>query len=355
MKALIAMSGGVDSSVTAKIMSEEGFECVGCTMCLFNDDMIVKDISDDCGSPQNLEDAKSVTENIGIKHHIFHYEQQFKDEVMEPFVRSYELGHTPNPCIECNRKMKFGHLFDQMEKLGCDCLATGHYARVEYDGSIGRYLLKKALDDAKDQSYVLYTLTQYQLEHIRFPLGDITKDSARQIASKNGFANADRKDSQDICFVPDGDYVAFMERYRNKHYPEGDFVDRDGNVLGRHKGYVHYTIGQRKGLGVAMGHPVFVVDIDPVNNRVILGENEELFKSELIADNINLISVPKIEKDMRIKAKIRYRHKEQPATVTQIDEDTIRVVFDEPQRAITKGQAVVMYDGDVVVGGGTIC
>ena len=355
MKALIAMSGGVDSSVTAQIMSKEGYECVGCTMCLFDDDMIGKNISDGCGSPENTKDAKSVTDSIGINHHIFHYEQQFKDKVIEPFVKTYEQGYTPNPCIECNRWMKFGYLFDQMKKLGCDCLATGHYARTDYDSSTGRYLLKKALDDTKDQSYVLYTLTQYQLEHIRFPLGNMTKDHTRQVAYENGFKNADRKDSQDICFVPDGDYVAFMERYRNKHYPEGDFVDRNGNVLGRHKGYVHYTIGQRKGLGVAAGHPIFVVDIDPVNNRVILGENEELFKSELIANDINLISVSKIEGDMRVKAKIRYRHKEQPATVTQIGEDTIRVVFDEPQRAITKGQAVVMYDGDVVVGGGTIC
>ena len=355
MKALIAMSGGVDSSVTAQIMSREGYECVGCTMHLFNDDMIGKDISDKCGSSENALDAKSVTDSIGIEHYTFHYEQQFKNAVIEPFVKTYEQGYTPNPCIECNRCMKFGYLFEEMKKLGCACLATGHYARTAYDESTRRYLLKKALDETKDQSYVLYTLTQYQLEHVRFPLGNMTKESTRRIALEKGFANANKSDSQDICFVPDGDYVAFMERYRDKHYPEGDFVDRNGKVLGRHKGYVHYTIGQRKGLGVAAGHPIFVVDIDPVNNRVILGENEELFGREVVANNINLISVPRIEKDMRVKAKIRYRHKEQPATVTQMGDDTIRVVFDEPQRAITKGQAVVMYDGDVVVGGGTIC
>jgi len=250
--------------------------------------------------------------------------------------------------------MKFCHLFEEMNKLGCDCVVTGHYAQIGYDKDKGRYLLKKAADISKDQTYVLYTLTQYQLEHIRFPLGDMEKSKTREKAHESGFRNADKHDSQDICFVPDGDYVAFMERYRRKEYEPGDFVDREGKVLGRHKGYVHYTIGQRRGLGIAAAYPLYVVDIRPDTNTVVLGKNEELFSRELIANRINLISVPRIEGQMRVKAKIRYRHKEQDAVVIQLDEDTIKVVFDEPQRAITKGQAVVMYDGDVVVGGGTI-
>ena len=354
MKALIAMSGGVDSSVSAHLMNSLGYECVGCTMRLFENDMIGKDLLDTCCSLESTEDARSVTNTLGIPYHIFHYEQIFIDEVIEPFVSEYEKGNTPNPCIECNRCMKFCHLFKKMEELGCDCVVTGHYARIEYDDSRKRYLLKKATDSGKDQSYVLYTLTQYQLEHVRFPLGEMAKSQTRDVAQAQGFRNAGKHDSQDICFVPDGDYVAFMERFRNKTYPAGDFVDKNGNILGRHKGYVHYTIGQRRGLGIAAEHPLYVVEIDPENNRVVLGSNDELFSSELTANRINLISVEKIEGSMRVKAKIRYRHREQDATVTQLDDDTIKVVFDEPQRAITRGQAVVLYDGDIVVGGGTI-
>jgi len=354
MKALIAMSGGVDSSVAAHLMSERGYECIGCTMRLYENDMIGKDILDTCCSLESTEDARSVTKNIGIPYHIFHYEQLFEKEVIEPFVREYELGNTPNPCIECNRCMKFYHLFKKMEELGCELVVTGHYARISKDEKTGRYLLMKAKDLSKDQSYVLYSMNQYQLAHVMFPLGDMDKTMTRELAGKQGFRNADKHDSQDICFVPDGDYVAFMERYRNKKYPEGNFIDKEGNVIGRHKGYVHYTIGQRRGLGIAAEHPLYVVDINPKTNTVTLGKNEDLFKTELVADRINLISVPRIDGQMRIKAKIRYRHTEQPATVTQLDEDTIKVVFDEPQRAITRGQAVVLYDGDIVVGGGTI-
>ena len=339
MRALIAMSGGVDSSVAAELMKEQGYECVGCTMRLYEND---------------TEDARSVTESIGISHHVFHFEKQFEEEVIEPFVNEYEAGRTPNPCVTCNRCLKFGHLLEKMREYDCDVIVTGHYAQIGYDNISGRYLLKKAADESKDQSYVLYTLSQYQLEHIRFPLGSLSKAEARDIAAGQGFINAHKSDSQDICFIPDGDYVAFMERYRNRKYVPGDFVDMDGNVLGRHKGFVHYTIGQRKGLGIAAGHPLYVVDIRPETNTVVLGSNEDLFSKELIADRINLISVNKIDGQMRVKAKIRYRHREQDATVTQLGEDRIKVVFDEPQRAITKGQAVVLYDGDVVVGGGTI-
>ncbi|MCR5283182.1 MAG: tRNA 2-thiouridine(34) synthase MnmA [Lachnospiraceae bacterium] len=354
MRALIAMSGGVDSSVAAKLMTQQGYDCVGCTMRLYENDMIGQDLLDTCCSLESTEDARSVTDSIGIPYHIFHYEQLFEKEVIEPFVREYEAGRTPNPCIECNRCMKFYHLFEKMKALDCDVVVTGHYARIDYDDNAGRYLLKKALDPSKDQSYVLYCMTQEQLAHTRFPLGTYKKDETRSIAEGEGFRNAKKHDSQDICFVPDGDYVSFMERYRGKTYPEGDFIDQDGNVLGRHKGYVHYTIGQRRGLGIAAEHPLYVVDIRPETNTVVLGKNEDLFSTELIANRINLISVARIDAPMRVKAKIRYRHGEQAATVTQLDEDTIKVVFDTPQRAITKGQAVVLYDEDVVVGGGTI-
>ena len=354
MRALIAMSGGVDSSVAAGIMKEKGYDCIGCTMRLYANDMIGADLTDTCCSLESIEDAKSVTYSMDIPHYVIHYEQLFEKEVIEPFVKEYEAGRTPNPCIECNRCMKFDHLIDKMKELDCDVVVTGHYAQIEYDKERDRYLLKKAVDESKDQSYVLYTLTQYQLEHIRFPLGGMDKSTTRNIAHEHGFKNAEKHDSQDICFVPDGDYVSFMERYRNKKYEPGDFIDKDGNVLGKHKGYVHYTIGQRRGLGIAAAHPLYVVDIRPETNTVVLGKNEDLFEKELTANRINRISVPRIEGAMRVKAKIRYRHKETFATVTQIDDDTIKVVFDQPQRAITKGQAVVLYDGDIVVGGGTI-
>ena len=353
MRALIAMSGGVDSSVSAYRMQQVGYECVGCTMRLYENDMIGEDLMGTCCSMKDTEDARAVTKRLGMDYHIFHYEQLFQKEVIESFVTSYEMGETPNPCIECNRCFKFHHLFDKMEKLGCDCIVTGHYARIEYDRSVGRYLLKKGEDPAKDQSYVLYTMTQDQLAHTRFPIGDISKDEVRRIAEEMGFVNAHKHDSQDICFVPDGDYAAFMERYRKRTYPKGDFVDRQGNVLGRHKGYIRYTIGQRKGLGISAEHPWYVVAIDPRTNTVTLGEDRDLFQRELWADRINLISVEKIETPMRIKAKIRYRQTEQPAVAEQVG-DRLKITFDEPQRAITKGQAVVMYQGEVVVGGGVI-
>ena len=354
MKALIAMSGGVDSSVSAYRMLEEGYDCVGCTMRLYENDMIGEDLMGTCCSMKDTEDARAVTKKLGMDYHIFHYEQLFCQEVIEPFVRAYEIGETPNPCIECNRRFKFMHLYDKMKMLGCDCIVTGHYARIEYDEIKKRWLLKKGLDDKKDQSYVLYTMTQYQLEHTRFPIGEMTKDEVRRIAEENGFVNAHKQDSQDICFVPDGDYAAFMERYRKKTYPKGAFLDMDGKVIGEHKGYIRYTIGQRKGLGISAEHPLYVVSISPEDNTVTLGQNEDLFSRELDADRINLISVEDIEEPLRIKAKIRYRQTEQPATVVRTGEDRLHITFDEPQRAITKGQAVVMYQGDTVLGGGVI-
>lgn len=354
MKALIAMSGGVDSSVAAKQMQAEGFDCIGCTMRLFENDVIGQDLLASCCSLENTRDAKSVCDTLGIPHHIFHFENLFRESVILPFIEAYAKGRTPNPCIACNRSLKWHHLFDKMQSLGCDLLVTGHYARIGRDEKSGRYLLKKAVDHSKDQSYVLYMMTQEQLSCTRFPLGEQAKSETRAEAVDAGFQNAKKHDSQDICFVPDGDYAAFIERYSGQVYPPGDFIDSDGNVLGRHKGIIHYTIGQRRGLGIPAAHRYYVVSIDSDANTVTLGLDDDLFSTTLIADQINLISVPKIEGEMRLLAKIRYRHKEQPASVTQISDDEIRVVFDEPQRAITAGQAVVLYDGDVVVGGGTI-
>jgi tRNA-specific 2-thiouridylase len=274
--------------------------------------------------------------------------------VIEPFIDEYLHGRTPNPCIECNRKLKFEHLYEKMKELGCDILVTGHYARVRYDEESGRYQLLKAVDPAKDQSYVLYVLTQEQLAHVQFPLGDQDKHTTREIAAESGFKNADKHDSQDICFVPDGDYAGFIRRYSGKECPAGDFVDADGNVLGRHKGIIHYTLGQRRGLGIPAAHRCYVTKIDPESNTVTLGTNDDLMKTTLYAKKVNLIAMDRIESPLRCSAKIRYRHKEQPCTVTQPEDDLLKVVFDEPQRAITPGQSVVLYDGDVVIGGGVI-
>lgn len=354
MRALIAMSGGVDSSVAAQMMASRGYECVGCTMRLYENDVVGMDLMDTCCSLENTQDARSVTEKIGIPYHIVHYENLFRQEVIEPFIDEYLHGRTPNPCIECNRRLKFQHLYEKMQALGCDLLVTGHYARVRFDEESGRYQLLKALDLAKDQSYVLYVLTQEQLAHVQFPLGEQDKHKTREIASESGFQNAGKHDSQDICFVPDGDYAGFIERYSGKTCPAGDFVDADGNVLGRHKGIIHYTLGQRRGLGLPAANRLYVTGIDPESNTVTIGSNDDLMKTTLYARKVNLIAMDRIETPLRCSTKIRYRHKEQPCTVTQPEDDLLKVVFDEPQRAITPGQSVVLYDGDVVLGGGVI-
>lgn len=348
MKALIAMSGGVDSSVAALLM--EGYERVGCTMRLFDSDEN-EEREDSCCSLSDVEDARSVCRGLGIPYYVFNFKDEFEEKIIGKFISSYRSGRTPNPCIDCNRYLKFGGLLLRAAELGCDCVVTGHYARIEESG--GRYLLKKAADPGKDQSYVLYSLTQEQLAHIRFPLGGLSKDEVRRLAEQNGFVNARKRDSQDICFVPDGDYGAFIER-RVGGLPEGDFVTADGRVLGRHRGICRYTIGQRKHLGVSVGEPIYVTRIDPEENTVILGDESLLFGTVCTVADFNWISGEAPAEPIRCKAKTRYRQKEQPCTATANPDGSVTVVFDEPVRAMTPGQAAVLYDGDIVLGGGEI-
>lgn len=353
-KALIAMSGGVDSSVAALLMKERGYECAGITMKLYSPDDEYIPEEQSCCTTQDIEDARKVADALDIPYDVVNFSDNFREHVLEPFVFAYENGATPNPCINCNRHLKFESLFKKAQEMGLDCVVTGHYARIAYDETSGRWFLKKGLDHDKDQSYVLYNLTQEQLAHTLFPLGEMHKPDVRALAEKHGFVNAEKKESMDICFVKDEAYYDFIERFTGKNYPEGDFVDASGNSMGTHKGIIRYTVGQRKGLGLALKAPAYVCKVDPDRNQVVLGSNDDLFSTTLVAKDINLISVSSIDEPMRVMAKVRSRHKEAWATVTQIDEDTIQVVFDEPQRAITKGQAVVLYDGEVVVGGGTI-
>jgi len=344
------MSGGVDSSVAALLMLQQGYHCAGATMLLHQQD----GNGQLCGALSDVQSAKTVSESLGMPFHIFDCSDMFREAVIERFVSAYESGRTPNPCIDCNRYLKFDEFFKRAMDLGFDCMATGHYANIDFCPESGRYLLRKATDSSKDQSYVLWSLRQDQLAHTVFPLGGLTKSEARQVALDHKLCTAHKADSQDICFVPDGKYAAFVERYRNKTYLEGDFVTTDGKILGQHKGIIRYTVGQKKGLGLVLPEPLYVQAIDPQSNRVVLGRSEELFSRQLTAHDINLIALPEIKGEYRLKAKVRYRHDEEWATVTQPDADTLCVVFDEPQRAITKGQSVVLYDGDVVVGGGII-
>ena len=351
--AMIAMSGGVDSSVSAYLMMRAGYSCMGATMRLFDNTVLAQEDST-CCSLDDVEDARSVARRLGMPFHVVNAKAEFATHVIDDFIRTYEGGATPNPCIQCNRHLKFDLFWDRAKVLGCDCIVTGHYARIRHDAASGRYLLCKALDESKDQSYVLYCLTQEQLAHTRFPLGELTKEQVRAIAEEQGFLNARKKDSQDICFVPDGDYVAFMERYTGKQYAPGDYLDLSGNVVGQHRGAVCYTLGQRKGLGLAMGAPVYVCGKDMEKNTVTVGPNEALFATTLLAEDFNWISVPSLTEPMAVTARARYNQKEQPATVYPAEQGLVKVVFHQPQRAMTPGQAVVLYDGDVVVGGGTI-
>ena len=343
--ALIGMSGGVDSSVAAFLIQQEGFSCTGCTMRLHDRS---------CGGSDDVADARAVAEKLGIDHMVLEFQREFAEKVMDPFVSCYERGLTPNPCIRCNRSLKFGAMLDRALALGFEYIVSGHYARIRYDEASGRYLLYKAADKAKDQTYFLACLSQQQLSHIRFPLGELAKEEVRAIAERQGFGNARKKDSQDICFVPGGDYVAFMEQYTGKTYPSGQYLDLSGKAVGIHRGAVCYTIGQRKGLGIALGAPVYVCAKDMKKNTVTVGPNEALFSSALRAEDMTWFPFPALEKPIRVTVKTRHSQHEQAATVYPGENNSIRVEFDAPQRAVTPGQAVVLYQDDLVIGGGTI-
>ncbi|MCD7846749.1 MAG: tRNA 2-thiouridine(34) synthase MnmA [Oscillospiraceae bacterium] len=349
---LIAMSGGVDSSVAAFLMLEKGYNCLGTTMRLYQNNDSATNNLHTCCTEKDVEDAEECASKLGIPFEVANFTSDFKEKIIEKFICTYEAGGTPNPCIDCNRYMKFGKLIELAERRGLFYICTGHYARIEERN--GRFLLKKAVDQAKDQSYVLYSLTQNQLEHIKFPLGEMTKTEVRALAEREGFLNAHKHDSQDICFVPDGNYEAFMEKFTGKSYPEGDFKFPDGKVAGKHHGAVGYTIGQRRGLGISYSEPVYVYDKDMENNVVYVGTENMLYSTGLIADDVNWILFDKLTDSLKVTAKTRYRQKEFPATVEPLEDDKFKLIFDEPQRAVTKGQAVVLYQGDYVVGGGTI-
>jgi tRNA-specific 2-thiouridylase len=359
------MSGGVDSSVAAWLVRERGCDCIGITLKLFdNDDVNGKEpcfcpsgppaAHNGCCSLADVNDAKLVAHRLGIPHYVLNFAEDFRDQVIRRFIETYEAGATPNPCIDCNRYIKFDSLLRRAEQIGFGVVVTGHYARVEKDAGSGRFLLRKGVDGKKDQSYVLYATTQEQLSFCCFPLGDLTKQEVRDIASAQGFINAAKHDSQDICFVPGGDYGAFIERYTGKRYPEGDIIDGNGVVLGRHKGFIRYTLGQRRGLGVAAGTPLYVTGKSAADNTVTLGPDSSLYTKFLTADRINLIACAELEKPLRVRVKTRYLQAEQDGVVEQTGPGSIRVDFDKPQRAVTPGQAVVLYDGDLVIGGGTI-
>ena len=300
----------------------------------------------------SVDDAKIAAERLGLPLRVLDFSASFEQRVIARFIDVYRNGGTPNPCIDCNKHIKFGLLMDKARELGISALVTGHYARIESDGA--RYLLKKGADFSKDQSYVLYTLTQEQLAHIRFPLGGLTKQETRALAQEAGSETAKKRESQDLCFIPDGDYAEFIARFTGTRSREGRFVDVDGNDLGRNKGITHYTIGQRRGMGLSMPYPAYVLELRPEENTVVVGKNEMLFSKSLDVSEINLIPFARLDAPIRARVKIRYRHNEQPATVEQTGADALHIEFDERQRAITKGQAAVIYDGDVVIGGGTI-
>jgi len=343
-KVLLGMSGGVDSSVAAIVLQNQGYEVIGCTMVLWN--------PEEKEENNIVQDAKKVCEKLGIVHHTLDYKKEFKCNVVDCFINEYKEARTPNPCIECNKYLKFGLLYQKALELGCDYIATGHYAKTEYSEKYKQYVLKKSEEENKDQTYFLYTIPKNQIEHIIFPLQDLKeKSDTRKIAEERGLETAKKKESQEICFIPNDDYKSFLKNYIKSK--EGNIVLRSGEILGKHKGITNYTIGQRKGLGIAYKEPLYVVDLNKEKNEVIVGNEEELYSRELYANELNWLIFEKLEKEIECYAKIRYRAKPAKAKVKP-EGDKVKVEFEEPQRAITKGQSVVFYIGDILIGGGKI-
>lgn len=351
---VVGMSGGVDSSVAAYLLKEQGYDVVGVTMQIWQDEeQTVQEENGGCCGLSAVDDARRVAAELGIPYYVMNFKKEFQENVIDYFVKEYRNGRTPNPCIACNRYVKWESLLQRSLAIGADYIATGHYAQIEQLEN-GRYSLRRSATLAKDQTYALYNLTQEQLRRTLMPVGAYSKEEIRAIAEKINLRVANKPDSQDICFVPDGDYAAFIEKNAGVHIPEGNFVTPDGKILGRHKGITHYTVGQRKGLGLSLGHPAFVLEIRPETNEVVIGSNEESMTDTLRADRLNFMSVEDLTEPRRVFAKIRYNHKGAWCMVEKTGEDEVTCTFEERQRAVTPGQAVVFYDGDYVLGGGTI-
>jgi len=352
---MLGMSGGVDSSAAAAVLLDQGYDVVGVTMQIWPDMAEERQQTEGgCCSLSAVDDARRVADRLGIPYYVLNFKDLFQLKVIDYFNQEYLKGRTPNPCIACNRYVKFEAMLQKAVSMGLDYVATGHYARVAYDEASGRYQLKKSVTSAKDQTYALYTMTQEQLSRTLFPIGDFTKDKVRELARNIGLSVASKPDSQEICFVEDNDYGRYITENTDAEIKPGFFVDREGNKLGMHKGIIHYTVGQRKGLGIAFGKPMFVVAVRPEYNTVVLGDETEVFSRDLTASDLNFISIGELKDEMRVNAKIRYSAKEAAAVIRLLPDGRVNVVFDEAQRAITPGQSVVFYDGDVIVGGGVI-
>ncbi len=352
---VVGMSGGVDSSLTAALLLQDGYEVVGVTMRLWEDDSLVESTRlQGCCALSAVEDAKRVAALLGIPHYVLNFREPFKQKVVDYFVQEYISGKTPNPCIACNRYIKFDLLFQKSIALGARYVATGHYAISEYDQEKKRFLLRKGYDHAKDQSYVLYHIKQNQLSQFLLPLGKYSKDQTRLMAQKLALPVANKPDSQEICFIPDNDYKGFISRISPTTIQPGNFVDIHGKILGRHQGLAMYTVGQRKGLGIAAGKPVYVVRLNPEKNEVVLGDHNDIFSVECIATDLNFLAIDGLFKPMLVQAKIRYSAHESPAMIKPLENGDVHICFENPQRAITPGQSIVFYDNDVVIGGGTI-
>jgi tRNA-specific 2-thiouridylase len=366
MKIAVAMSGGVDSSAAAAILKEQGHDLVGFTMQLWdqnrniNTDENGEPLPSRCCSLDDVYDARRVADSLGFPFYVLNLEREFEESVVEPFIQSYLSGETPIPCVACNSRLKFASLDRMAQSLGCDKVATGHYARVEYDPAAGRYRLFRGRNYSKDQSYFLWELTQDQLSRAYFPLGEMHKDDVRDVAREANLYTADKPESQEICFVPDGKYSEFIDRYlqhegRSDQLPlGGEIVDTSGEIIGTHTGIHRYTIGQRRGLGIANEKPLYVIQIERAKNRIIIGEADELESIELTARGVNWVALDEPPAPVRANVKVRYRHEPAPATIYPLPNHSARIVFDQPQRAITPGQATIFYDGDEVVGGGWI-